>query len=249
MNTGIQDAYNLGWKLAMVVQGHADTSLLDSYSAERVPVGEALLSSTRVATHLIQLRNMMQAALLPVVFGIVRNLPPLKSRIERKIMGGMSALGLCYSQSPLTAPGGAERGPVPRPGERLCRADEEAARTPGWSELLRELRDPRWTLLVFPVEPVSADPPVAMAGVFAQANYAWLSVRTVSSAPSRTGPDPTAPVPLADPDGRLRADLGATAGGWLLVRPDGYVSARGDTLDAGALSVVPRPARARVEVG
>jgi 2-polyprenyl-6-methoxyphenol hydroxylase-like FAD-dependent oxidoreductase len=39
-NTGIQDAHNLAWKLAMVVHGTADPALLDSYDAERRPVGE-----------------------------------------------------------------------------------------------------------------------------------------------------------------------------------------------------------------
>ncbi len=46
LNTGIQDAYNLAWKLAMVVHGHADAALLDTYDAERVPIGQALLAST-----------------------------------------------------------------------------------------------------------------------------------------------------------------------------------------------------------
>jgi 2-polyprenyl-6-methoxyphenol hydroxylase-like FAD-dependent oxidoreductase len=38
-NTGIQDAHNLAWKLAMVLRGDADEGLLDSYEAERRPVG------------------------------------------------------------------------------------------------------------------------------------------------------------------------------------------------------------------
>lgn len=46
MNTGIQDAWNLGWKLALVVQGIARTDLLDSYEAERWPVGRFLLRVT-----------------------------------------------------------------------------------------------------------------------------------------------------------------------------------------------------------
>lgn len=39
MTTGIADAHNLGWKLAWVVRGWADEELLDSYEAERAPVG------------------------------------------------------------------------------------------------------------------------------------------------------------------------------------------------------------------
>ena len=42
-NTSIQDAYNLAWKLALVVQGKAAPALLDSYDAERAPVGEQIV--------------------------------------------------------------------------------------------------------------------------------------------------------------------------------------------------------------
>lgn len=50
MNTGIQDAYNLAWKLALVVKGAAPKVLLDSYEAERRPVGVEVVARTRAAT-------------------------------------------------------------------------------------------------------------------------------------------------------------------------------------------------------
>ncbi len=50
MNTGIQDAYNLAWKLARVVRGVAPETLLDSYDAERRPVGADVVARTRAAT-------------------------------------------------------------------------------------------------------------------------------------------------------------------------------------------------------
>jgi 2-polyprenyl-6-methoxyphenol hydroxylase-like FAD-dependent oxidoreductase len=46
MNTGIQDAHNLGWKLALAIDGHAAAGLLDSYDAERRPVGEEVVGRT-----------------------------------------------------------------------------------------------------------------------------------------------------------------------------------------------------------
>ncbi len=46
MNTGIQDAYNLAWKLALVMRGGADPALLDSYEAERRPVGQETIERT-----------------------------------------------------------------------------------------------------------------------------------------------------------------------------------------------------------
>lgn len=45
MNTGLQDAFNLGWKLALVCRGEAGAGLLDSYEAERRPVAERVVSS------------------------------------------------------------------------------------------------------------------------------------------------------------------------------------------------------------
>ncbi|MEO3405568.1 FAD-dependent monooxygenase [Mucilaginibacter sp. CAU 1740] len=46
MNTGIQDAYNLGWKLAAVIKGYADDQLLNTYEEERIPIADWLLETT-----------------------------------------------------------------------------------------------------------------------------------------------------------------------------------------------------------
>ena len=50
MNTGIQDAHNLAWKLALVVKEQASEELLDSYEAERRPEGAAVIARTRAAS-------------------------------------------------------------------------------------------------------------------------------------------------------------------------------------------------------
>jgi 2-polyprenyl-6-methoxyphenol hydroxylase-like FAD-dependent oxidoreductase len=52
LNTGVQDAVNLGWKLAQVVNGTSPESLLDTYHAERHPVGARVLRNTMAATAL-----------------------------------------------------------------------------------------------------------------------------------------------------------------------------------------------------
>jgi 3-(3-hydroxy-phenyl)propionate hydroxylase len=54
LNMGVQDAVNLGWKLAAVVRDQAPESLLDSYHAERHPVGERLLHNTRAQSALVR---------------------------------------------------------------------------------------------------------------------------------------------------------------------------------------------------
>jgi 2-polyprenyl-6-methoxyphenol hydroxylase-like FAD-dependent oxidoreductase len=53
MNTGIQDAHNLAWKLALVLKGEAPASLLDSYEAERRPVGAEVVARTKAASESI----------------------------------------------------------------------------------------------------------------------------------------------------------------------------------------------------
>nr|AEM44297.1 oxygenase [uncultured bacterium] len=233
MNTGVQDAVNLSWKLASVIHGTADETLMDSYSAERVPVGESLLKSTRFATLLVQLRSRTAATVLRAVFTVVKAVPPLKSRIERKIMGGMSALDLSYPDSPLTLGGSAE-GPV-RPGARAGRVTARRRdRSVGWQQMIHELRRPHWTL-------ISVPGPAQYAELRALADEyeGVVGVRTIVPGLQAEGPEPG---PLPDPDGRLRADLGIGPGGWLLVRPDGYVAA------AGARDVSPRQALADLGV-
>ncbi|MGC4984770.1 FAD-dependent monooxygenase [Streptomyces sp. DT193] len=54
LNMGVQDAVNLGWKLASVVRGRAPESLLDTYHAERHPVGERVLHNTRAQSALVR---------------------------------------------------------------------------------------------------------------------------------------------------------------------------------------------------
>ncbi len=71
MNLGIQDAMNLGWKLGLVVQGVAPPTLLDTYHAERSPIGKLVIADTLAQTALVgvtgpegtALRAMMTTAL------------------------------------------------------------------------------------------------------------------------------------------------------------------------------------------
>ncbi|MCE7549813.1 FAD-dependent monooxygenase [Streptomyces thermodiastaticus] len=226
MNTGIQDAYNLAWKLAAVIQGHAGEALLDSYGAERVPVGERLLGSTNRATALIQLKHPVAGLILPVMFTLVSRVAPLRSRISRKIMRAMSALDLSYAGSPLTRAAESRPG-APEPGERLSRVLADEADEPGFAALLAELRDPRWTLLAR----VTDDRYRTQWTALHDTHAAWLSVRAVVA----PGAGDDAPDPLAD-RGALAGRLALRADGdWLLARPDGYVAARGTGPDGPAL--------------
>ncbi|WP_328786209.1 FAD-dependent oxidoreductase [Streptomyces sp. NBC_00273] len=228
MNTGIQDAYNLAWKLADVVRGHATEALLDSYSAERVPVGARLLRSTRTATALVALRNAVGPVLLPVALRLVNSIAPLKHRIERKMIRSFCGLTVEYASSPLSlraaAPSGTEparRGP--QPGQRVSAAapSKDASEDEGLRGLHEELRDPRWTLLVA-ADPCPAQTTELLDHVDRRYGTA-VSVRTVRDlVDDRGGPNQ-----LPDPHGTLRRELGIEAGGFALIRPDGHLAGKG----------------------
>ncbi|TQK50331.1 NADPH-dependent dioxygenase [Streptomyces sp. SLBN-118] len=231
MNTGIQEAYNLAWKLAMVEQGHAGRELLDSYSQERVPVGRELLGSTRTATFLVQFKNILASVALPAVFAVVRRVPALRRAIQRRVLGSMSGLRLNYAPSSLSLePSGRPAPPAHcRPGHRVAFATAGQPPTAGARALSEELRDVRWTLLAAADGRGRAGEPARAAADAAARHGAWLSVRTVG------GYGWAGPAPLPDPDGALCAALGLVPGGWLLIRPDGYLAAHGALLSGRTL--------------
>ncbi|GGN74312.1 oxygenase [Streptomyces albiflavescens] len=234
MNTGIQDAYNLAWKLASVVNGQAGEGLLDTYSAERVPVGEILLGSTKTATKLIALRNAAAPVLLPLGMALLNLLAPVKRGVERKILRGMSGLALHYRSSPLTVPvsPGTDSGEsaVIEPGDRVSCSLEELRSSPGWQAVCEELADPRWKLLVFtgPGAPLEAVDDAHET--YGDALRVCLVRETEATA--RDG----GPRPLHDPGGRVRRGFAVAAGpSYALVRPDGYLAAKGPLDDGAAL--------------
>ena len=105
MNTGLQDAANLGWKLAAAVQGWAPDGLLDTYHDERHPVGEAVLKGSGAILRLALLGSNAARGVRNVLVKTATGLPP----VARRITGMLSGVGVAYD-----APKGAHR-PV---GER-----------------------------------------------------------------------------------------------------------------------------------
>ena len=92
MNTGIQDAMNLGWKLAAAVQGRARPGLLDSYERERHPVGEQVLALTDAFNRLVLGRSAVgRAVRAQVIRALVRVGP-----VRRKLIGRLTGIGIAY---------------------------------------------------------------------------------------------------------------------------------------------------------
>jgi 2-polyprenyl-6-methoxyphenol hydroxylase-like FAD-dependent oxidoreductase len=122
MNTGIQDAANLAWKLALVLHGNASETLLDSYDAERRPVGERLLRVTdrmfTLATSPKRATRMLRDLMMSYVAPRIVNRRKLRTRAFRFL----SQLAIAYRTSPIVSEsanlGDAAFAAGPRAGER-----------------------------------------------------------------------------------------------------------------------------------
>ena len=90
LNTGVQDAVNLGWKLAQVIKGISPESLLDSYYAERHPIGARVLQITMAAVALRRTDERSKA-----LRGMMAELLGMDEP-RKRIAGEMSGLGIRY---------------------------------------------------------------------------------------------------------------------------------------------------------
>lgn len=97
MNTGLQDVWNLAWKLDLAARGHAGEDLLASYAAERLPVIRRVIGTTHALTRVMDARS-------PVVQAVRNMAIPLATRLpafRRAFVMNLSGLGLAYRGSPI----------------------------------------------------------------------------------------------------------------------------------------------------
>jgi FAD binding domain len=116
MNTGMQDAINLAWKLALVCRGTcAAGRLLDSYDVERSAIGEQVLAAAGRLTALAVLKNHTAQTVRNLVAGFLFGLGP----VRRAMAQTLSEISIGYAHSPLNGPG-AHGVEGPTPGERVA---------------------------------------------------------------------------------------------------------------------------------
>lgn len=198
MNTGIQDAWNLAWKIALAVEGAAHPALLASYDAERRPVGEEVVGRTvRHAEHGVQADPEDPAAL------VMR---------EAQLLVG-------YRDSPVIDPPG--DGPGPRPGDRAPDCAGLTGPIAAYPMRLYDLLRDRDHVLVLYGDGRGTD---ELARTARESSGGRVDVRVLLAADA---PDPDDGAPAyRDRDGefaRLYAADGPTA---FVIRPDGYLGAR-----------------------
>ena len=97
MNTGLQDVWNLVWKLDLAVRGLGNELLLDSYSAERRPVIKHVLKTTDRLTRIMGTLGRRAQALRNTVIPLVSGL----SQFQHRFVQNLSELGISYRGSPI----------------------------------------------------------------------------------------------------------------------------------------------------
>ncbi|WP_434452154.1 FAD-dependent oxidoreductase [Lentzea sp. E54] len=108
MNTGLGDAENLAWKLALVVRGRATERLLDTYEAERRPIGARVLASTTPATRLVLGPGLVTRTIRDRVMWPLLNAGP----VQRRLVRFTSQLDVRYSGPLAAGRRGGERVPA-----------------------------------------------------------------------------------------------------------------------------------------
>src|SRR6266513_1271624 len=148
MNTGLQDAYNLAWKLALVVSGRAGTVLLDSYEDERLPVAERLLNTTDRAFSVVVseswLARLVRTRLLAKILALAMGV----ERVRRLAFRTISQIGIRYRGSPLSETLGNLPEAAPRAGDRFPWLRLKFAPSGPTEDLFEKLDDTRFHLLL-----------------------------------------------------------------------------------------------------
>jgi len=220
LNSGVQDAHNLGWKLALAVRGEAAPGLIDSYEAERRATDEANLRrsdalETRVEADPAALAEVARqfavetadpAAVRASVFG---------ARVEAR-----------YADSPIVAGEASRFGPAP--GQRVPDAGPLVDPAGNRAQLHDLLRTDRHVVLVLGD---LASMPRAVAALARRQDL--FAVHHVAAGPAPPSPATAAEIGrLADPALRVHGRLGAADDTLFVIRPDGHVGYRAVLADA-----------------
>jgi 4,5-epoxidase len=143
LNTGLGDAENLAWKLALVASGGAEESLLETYQAERRPIAREVLESTSAMTRVVTGRSAPARALRDHLLVPLMNRPA----VQRLIWEQASQLKISYRRGPL-APRSMRSwtAGAPRPGDRV--PDLDCSKDDGTRTRLHAELGAGWALLM-----------------------------------------------------------------------------------------------------
>jgi 2-polyprenyl-6-methoxyphenol hydroxylase-like FAD-dependent oxidoreductase len=202
MNTGMQDAFNLAWKLAAVIRGEGGQALLDSYDAERHPVAEKVIAFSSNLTKAGTVRGGARVV-RNAVLRVLGSIPA----VGEKMAGIVEEIGVGYQGSPVVLTK-ARHAKIPA-GQHLPHIDDLDVQ----KQLSRVCSRDN---LGHTILTVTAGRPAPAAGPAGQTQV------LITSDDTPVGGYDTV---IADPGGLLAQRLGLKDGGRVVVRPDGYLGA------------------------
>lgn len=211
MNTGLQDAYNLAWKLALVVAGRAADPLLDTYELERLPFADRLLSTTDRAFRLVVSDSWLGGVLRTRIFPNVAALAMKPHFMRRFAFLTLSQIGIEYRASPLSQTAGDVAKRAPAAGERFPWLQLAFAGGSRREDLFERLDDTKFNLLVIG-QPAPSTESLGPGGLLV-----------------------THVVPLEGENTRVLAAVSITGPSYYLLRPDGHIGLAGRDVDEGEL--------------
>ncbi|MGO9453640.1 MAG: FAD-dependent monooxygenase [Candidatus Binataceae bacterium] len=241
MNTGLQDAYNLAWKLALTMKGLAKPAVLDSYGTERHAVGRAVLKLTDTMTRAMELRNPVGAGIRNRIAAVLSSSDMFRSFAARN----MAELEVNYRESPIVGEyheglfaSIASYGGGPRAGDRAPDAEGLRLRDGKSARLHELLRRDEHKVLLFGGARAGASEYAALASTAKQiADKYKDNVRTYIVAGGNE-PDATAGWngdAIIDSADTLHRAYHAVSSCAYVIRPDGYIAYRSFPANAARL--------------
>lgn len=215
MNTGMQDAYNLAWKLALVIKGQADPSLLESYQAERYPVIKGIVNRTEIMTKVGLTKNVLWYYLRDFS---IKNILGRCDFLQKKAANFFTQLSIHYKQSPIIDYQAAWKWGAPQPGDRAPDVLIESS----FRRLYDYLRNPQHHLLLFTGDVIKDNELMQMQEILKeiQQNYS----KTVNCFIISPKEIPVLTNVLVDRDLSLHKRYGFDRAGLCLIRPDLYIA-------------------------
>jgi 2-polyprenyl-6-methoxyphenol hydroxylase-like FAD-dependent oxidoreductase len=213
MNTGLQDAYNLAWKLALVVEGRADAKLLDSYEEERIPVARRLLNTTDRMFRLIVSDSWFAGVFRTQILARIASFAMSRQSVQFFAFRVISQTGINYRSHSLSKSLAGLPEDGPQAGDRFPWLRLRFAVNGAVEDLFDKLDDLKMNLIL--VGQPSPDEGIdeALRGL--------LRVYEIPADPVNDSELQRAHIPRQS---------------FYLLRPDGYVGLCGTRLEAGAIA-------------
>jgi 2-polyprenyl-6-methoxyphenol hydroxylase-like FAD-dependent oxidoreductase len=220
LNIGVQDSFNLAWKLAAVVMGSAEQALLDTYSAERRPAASRTVKGTRRATRMTLLRRP------PTVFARRRiaRLMLGRRRVRSTIEHALSQLDISYRSPGAVADASVVTGDR-APDAPLRHLGVAHLRNSPVSRLFEVIRRDEFSLLLVggPRDVAAGYPLIREVAAHFPMVHQYVIL------PGDSYDSPTVDIPaLVDIGNTLRRKYRIRQRAMLLIRPDGYLALRHD---------------------